>query len=326
MHRVDEVHVDLDRHLGHVKGRFERRVIMARVGEELELLELRVQRGGVGVAELARALVVGLEGVFTQRAIGAHQHGDERAVRQRVDLALCVGHVGIAHVGIVEHAERAVRAFADLTRGGENLFALGRKDVCLAAAQLVDAAAIGLELRLLGVETRKRLVGDGHDLAGFKRARAVQRDRRGKRLAAHALIEGIAHVLVAAAARVLHELRNAHVDLIAEREPVEQRLRALAELAGVGGHALGVGLERFELFVPFIVARKYVTQIPGELLGHLAAREDRLSVHRFTVLFSIFLTGSVRRLRSEPLLRPIITDGGGEYKRFSPPRSRQIRH
>ncbi len=125
MHRVDEIRVDLDRHLGHVKGRFERRIIMARVGEELELLELRVQRGGVGIAELARALVVGLEGVFAQRAVGAHQHGDERAVRQRVDLALCVGHVGITHVSIVEHAERAVRAFADLTRGGENLFALG---------------------------------------------------------------------------------------------------------------------------------------------------------------------------------------------------------
>lgn len=326
MHRVDEVRVDLDRHLGHVKGRFERRIVAARVGEELKLLELRVQRGGIGIAELARALVVGLEGVFAQRAVGAHQHGDERAVRQRVDLALCVRHVGIAHVGIVEHAERAVRAFADLTRGGENLFALGRKDVCLAAAQLVDAAAIGLELRLLGVEARKRLVGDGHDLARFKRARAVQRDCRRKRLAAHPLIERVAHILVAAAARVLHELRNAHVDLIAEREPVEQRLRALAELAGVGGHALGVGLERFELFVPLIVARKYVTQIPGELLGHLAAREDRLSVHRFTVLFSIFLTGPVRRLRSEPLLRPIITDGGGEYKRFSPPRSQQIRH
>ena len=326
MHRVDEIRVDLDRHLGHVKGRFERRIVAARVGEELELLELRVQRGGVGIAELARALVVGLEGVFAQRAIGAHQHGDERAVRQRVDLALCVGHVGIAHIGIVEHAERAVRAFADLARGGENLFALGRKDVCLAAAQLVDAAAIGLELRLLGIEARERFVRDRHDLARFKRARTVQRDRHGKRLAAHALIEGVAHVLIAAAARVLHELRNAHRDLIAEREPVEQRFRALAELAGVGGHALRICLERFELLAPLIVACKYVAQVPGELLGHLAAREDRLSVHRFTVLFSIFLTGSVRRPRSEPLLRPIITDGGGEYKRFSPPRSRQIRH
>ena len=258
MHRVDEVRVDLDRHLGHVKGRFERRVIMARVGEELELLELRVQRGGVGVAELARALVVGLEGVFAQRAIGAHQHGDERAVRQRVDLALCVGHVGIAHVGVVEHAVCAVGTLADLARGGEDLFALRREDVRLAAAQLVNVAAIGLELRLLGIEARERFVRDRHDLARFKRARAVQRDRRGKRLAAHALIEGIAHVLVAAAARVLHKLRNAHRDLIAEREPVEQRLRALAELAGVGGHALGICLERFELLVPLIIARKYV--------------------------------------------------------------------
>ena len=258
MHRVDEIRVDLDRHLGHVKGRLERGIIVARVGEELELLELRVQRGGVGVAELARALVVGLEGVFAQRAVGAHQHRDERAVRQLVGLALCVRHIGVAYIGIVEHTERVGGAFADLARGGEDLFALGRKDVRLAAAQLVNVAAIGLELRLLGVEARKRFVRDGHDLARFKRARAVQRNRRGKRLAAHALIEGIAHVLVAAAARVLHKLRNAHRDLIAEREPVEQRLRALAELAGVGGHALGVGLERFELLVPLIIARKYV--------------------------------------------------------------------
>ena len=61
MHRVDEVRIDLDRHLGHVEGRLERRIVAARVGEELELLELRVQRGGVGIAELARALVVALK-------------------------------------------------------------------------------------------------------------------------------------------------------------------------------------------------------------------------------------------------------------------------
>ena len=258
MHRVDEVGVHRRRHLGHVERGLERGVITARVGKELELLELRVERGGVGVAELARALVVCLEGVLAQRAVGAHHQRHERAVGQLVRLALAVGHVGIADVRVVEHAERAAGALADLAGSGKQLLALGREDVRLAAAQLIDVAAIGLKLRLFGVETRKRLIGDVHDLTCLKRACARKRDRRGKCLAAHPLIEGVAHVLIAAAACILHKLGHAHVELIAEREPCKQRLRALAELAGVGGHALGVGLERFELFVPLIIARKYV--------------------------------------------------------------------
>ena len=167
----------------------------------------------------------------------------------------------------------------------------------LAAAQLVDAAAIGLELRFFGVEARERLVGDVHDLARLKRACARECDRRGKCLAAHPLIEGVAHILIAAAACILHKLGHAHVDLIAEREPCKQRFGALAEPAGVGGHALGIGPERFELLAPRLVARKYVAQVPGELLGHLTAREDRLSVHKSTVLFSIF---TIFRTRPAP--------------------------
>ena len=184
----------------------------------------------------------------------------------------------------------------------------------LAAAQLIDIAAIGLELRLFGVETRKRFIGDVHDLARFKRARARKCDRRRKCLAAHALIEGVAHVLIAAAARILHELGRAHVDLVAKREPCKQGLRALAERTGEGSHALGIGLERLQLIVPRLVACKHVAQIPGELLGHLAARKDRLTVHRFTVLFS---KNSARLLRADLVLPPIIADESSEYKRFS---------
>ena len=184
----------------------------------------------------------------------------------------------------------------------------------LAAAQLIDVAAIGLELRLFGVETRKRFIGDVHDLARLKRARARKCDRRGKCLAAHPLIEGVAHVLIAAAACVLHKLGHTHVDLVAERKPVEQRLCALAESAGEGSHALGIGLERLQLIVPRLVACKHVAQIPDELLGHLAARKDRFSVHTVTVLFS---KNSARLLRADVVLPPIIADESSEYKRFS---------
>ena len=305
VHRVDEIGVHRRRHLGHVERGLERGVITARIGKELELLELCVKRGGIGVAEFARALVVGFEGVLAQRAVSARQQRHERAVGQLMRFALAVRHVGIADVRVVEHAERAAGALADLAGGGKQLLALGREDMCLAAAQLIDIAAIGLELRLFGVETRKRFIGDVHDLARFKRARARKCDRRRKCLAAHALIEGVAHVLIAAAARILHELGRAHVDLVAKREPCKQGLRALAERTGEGSHALGIGLERLQLIVPRLVACKHVAQIPGELLGHLAARKDRLTVHRFTVLFS---KNSARLLRADLVLPPIIAD------------------
>ena len=314
VHRVDEIGVHRRRHLGHVERGLERGIIVARVGEELELLELRVKRGGIGVAEFARALVVGLEGVLAQRAVGARQQRHERAVGQLMRFALAVRHVGIADVRVVEHAERAAGALADLAGGGKQLLALGREDMRLAAAQLIDVAAIGLELRLFGVETRKRFVRKRHDLARFERAGARECDRCGEGFAAHALIEGVAHILVAAAACVLHKLGHTHVDLVAERKPVEQRLCALAESADEGSHALRIGLERLQLIVPRLVACKHVAQIPGELLGHLAARKDRLTVHRFTVLFS---KNSARLLRADVVLPPIIADESSEYKRFS---------
>ena len=59
----------------------------------------------------------------------------------------------------------AVTLNSALARGGKQLLALGREDMRLAAAQLIDVAAIGLKLRLLGVETCKRFVRKRHDLA-----------------------------------------------------------------------------------------------------------------------------------------------------------------
>ncbi len=151
---------------------------MARIGKELELLELRVKRGGIGVAEFARALVVGLEGVLAQRAVGARQR-HERAVGQLMRFALAVRHVGIADVRVVEHTERAAGALADLAGGGEAASHSG-EDMRLAAAQLIDVAAISLKLRLFGVETRKRFVRKRHDLARFERAGARECDRCGE--------------------------------------------------------------------------------------------------------------------------------------------------
>ncbi len=120
--------------------------------------------------------------------------------------------------------------------------------------------------------------------------------RRRPPFAAHALIEGVAHILVAAAARILHELGHTHVELIAEREPCKQGLRALAERTGEGSQALGIGLERLQLLVPGLIACKHVAQIPSELFsGTFAARKDRLTVHRFTVLFSKFRPPSAGR-------------------------------
>ena len=54
-------------------------VVVAGVGEEAQLLELAVQRGGHGVLILAQRLVVGLEGTAAQLPVGLISMGTKVA-------------------------------------------------------------------------------------------------------------------------------------------------------------------------------------------------------------------------------------------------------
>lgn len=152
MNGLNEVHVHGHGHLGSVQRGLDGAVVMAGVGKEAQLLELTVQGGGNGVLILAQLLVIRLKGPAAQLPVGAGQQGDEGGVRQGMDVALAVGDIGEDLVGVAENAGDVLRSVGHFTGGGQQTLLGRRENVVPAAADLVQAAAIGLQLRLLCVE------------------------------------------------------------------------------------------------------------------------------------------------------------------------------
>ena len=224
-------------------------------------------------------MIIRLKRVLAERAVAAHQQRHERPVRQRVRRALRVRHVRERQIRVAEDTADLVRRVGHLTGGGEQLFALRGEDVRRAAAQLLEYAAVRLQLRLGGVEELQRILGDGHQLGRGKRGSARDGNIAARGLTAHVLIEAVAGVLVALAARVAEQLRQTDAQRVLQAHPRQQILRAAAERPAEGGDLLGHGGERVILRAPRLVAREDVPQIPGQLLRHLAARENFLCIH-----------------------------------------------
>jgi hypothetical protein len=81
VNRGNEVMIDLNGYLGTVERRLDRAVIFTRSCEEEELFELGVESGSHRVFELAEAVIIGLEDLFSEVDILALEHRNERAVR-----------------------------------------------------------------------------------------------------------------------------------------------------------------------------------------------------------------------------------------------------
>ena len=279
---LDEVHVHRHGDLGGVQGGLDGAVIVAGVGKEAQLLELAVQGGGDGVLVLAQLLVIGLEGPAAQLPVGAGQQGDEGGVRQGMDVALAVGDIGEDLVGVAENAGDVLGGVGHFTGGGQQTL-LGRgENVVLAAADLVQAAAIRLQLRLLGVEPVQRLIGNGHDLRRCEGGGAGDGHIYVHGLAADILIEAVAGILVALAAGVAHEHAEPQLDLVLQPEPGQQILGTAGQSALKGGNFGGEFLHGLVFRHPRLIAFKHILQVPGHLLRNLAALGNALIGHRIT--------------------------------------------
>ena len=148
-----------------------------------------------------------------------------------------------------------------------------------AAADLVQAAAVGLQLRLHGVEQVQCVLRNGHYLGGAVRGGACDGDVGAHGLAAHILIVVVAGVLIALAARVAVETAQAGAYLVVKAEGFKQRFGALAELALKSRDAGGHFLERFVLGKPCLVALKHVLEVPSEFLRDFTALGDNVLCH-----------------------------------------------
>ena len=264
MDRFDQVVIDRCRHLGIVQRGSQRVLVFPRVREEFELLELAVQRRSHRIFVLAQAVVVGIEDLLPEVAVRAFEQRNKAAVGQRMDVSVLIGHVRKTQLGVAQRGADVVGCAADLPGHGQDLFALGRKDMRSFAAQLVQAPSIFFERRLLRIEAVQRLLGDGHDLGPRKGAGAGQADQRTHRLAAHRLEMAVCSVDVTAQTRVAVDPARQKLDLILQAEPFQKSGSAFTELAGKGSDLLFVGADLFKAFLPGGFIGKNMADVPGE--------------------------------------------------------------
>ena len=152
----------------------------------------------------------------------------------------------------------------------------------LAAADLVQAAAIGLQLRLLCVEPVQGLLGNGHDLGGGKGGGAGDGHIHVHGLAPDVLIKAVAGVLVALAAGITHEHAQPQLDLVLQPEPGQQIPGAAGQGALKGGDFGGERLHGLVFRHPGLVADEHVLQVPGHLLRNFTALGNSLIGHKIT--------------------------------------------
>ena len=149
----------------------------------------------------------------------------------------------------------------------------------LAAADLIQAAAVGLQLRLGGVEQIQGILRDLHDLRGGEGGGAGDGHQRAHGFAAHILIEAVAGVLVALAAGVAIQAAQPLLHLILEPEPCQQVLGTAAQRATEGGDLLREGLQGLIFLIPRLIAFIQVLQVPCVFLRNLTALGDGLVCH-----------------------------------------------
>ena len=286
VHGVDEVVVDLHRHLGFVERGVQGGFIVTGVRKELQLLHLRAQHRGGGVAELAVCAVERAERRLAQRAVLRLHVGDVGAVRERVRLALAVHRVREREIGVVEHGEDVVRRLGKLAGGGEQRFALRGKRVGLLAALARDDQAVMLERGLLAEEGVDRFIRDGEQLRRLEGEGLAHVHQEILRLGAHGLVIGVAGVLVRAAERIVDEFVAGRVDGVDRAQEAEQAGGAFAKASFVGSGVRHKAAHRLQLFIPRLVGGVHIGDGPSELRIDLAAGRNGFC-HDTSLLFII---------------------------------------
>ena len=238
VNRLNEVLVNRSGDIGGVQRRFEGRVVLPCLGEELQLLVLGVEDGGSGGLEAGQSAVKIFVGALTQHPVAALLQADEGSLGQRMLVSLGVHGVGEFQVCIGKGAVDGIGRLRHFARRCQQLFLCGGKGVRLAAAQVGQVAAVTLQLGAIRVELRQLLVGNRHDLRGIKAARRTQRHHNAHKLSGHCLVGGVPGILVRPAHAVVAQQLSLGVNLLHGFQISAQRFAALTQTSREGSQGL----------------------------------------------------------------------------------------
>ena len=261
--RGDEVVVDLG---GHILPRHGHRTggrVIAGGGLGGGSLDGTGVGRGEGVDMLAVALIVAVEGVFSQGAVRAHLQRHKVGAGDLDGLAAAVLDGIKQQVGVLQIVVDLGRRRHDLAEAGQQLFFRLSQGVGLAAQQILEVEFVVCDGGIVD-DGGQRLLGQGQDLRLGKGQRGGHLDVLAADAGVHALGLVVAGVLVMALGCVAVEALDlaAHfggsVEVCANRDGIGQ-------LTGEGRQAFNVRVEAVQRGLPRGVALEHRSQVPLEL-------------------------------------------------------------
>ncbi len=265
------MHVHGGRDVGSVEGRRERRVVVARFGEELVRLHLPVERCAERAAETAQRAE---ERRHHLLAIVAVRHAPVDAEVRRIEpdaLAVAERDRRIREIGVGENAEDIARRARHHRGTRDDPLLRFRARVGGAPDDVVQIQAVGLQPRFRRDEPIDGCPIDLQDLGLDEGRLGPERGADLRHLLLHALIGADARVLVGHHARVDIDAREVLREAAREFQRVGELLRRAAERAFVRGDLWKLGDERVLRGAPRLVGRVDLRQVPLVLVGNLAA-------------------------------------------------------
>ena len=206
--------------------------------------------------------------------------------------ALGVGHVGEAHVGVVEGVENPAGAAEDLAAGGEQGFLGGREDVVAALAGLVQVAAVFPEIRDLGEEARQGFILQGDQLGTLPGHGAAELHQEAEAAALQGLVGGIGGILVGLHGGVEVQPTEPAAGVLHGVQVGQKGLAALTQAALIALQDTGQALAGSQLLLPGLVRGEQILHGPADAL-----------VQFVSIGNAVFHDGNLRKINGISLRR-----------------------
>ena len=263
---VDEVVIHGNGDLRPVESGVEGGFVIPCAGVENEALYLRIEERRRGVLELREGVVEALERGLADLGIGVFHEGDEGALGDYELAAVLIMDGGEFDVRIAECGGRLAGGARHLTgKRKDPLLRIG-KGMGLERAQTGELPLVEPELGLGREELFQLLIGDGDELRSGEGIRRADGDVKVHYFPLHALIEGVAGILVGLAHGVIAEALDLDLELVAELQILIDGLRALAQPAAERRDLGGIDLGGLKSLFPCLVGGEKILGSPCVLL------------------------------------------------------------
>ena len=280
----DQVVIHSRGNVGGIQGSIQSVVILSGIGKELQLLVLGIEQSGSGVLEPGKAVIEIFVSAAAQHPVLAFFQAHKGALGQRMPVSFPIHGIGERDIRIGEGAIDGIRSLGHLSCGSQQTFFLGRKGVCLPAAQIRQVTAVALQFRAGGIEALQSLLVDCHNLRSSKAGSCRQRHHSRHIFTGHSLGVGVPGIFIRAAEAIVAQPIRLYIHLLNLLQVLIQRLGAFCQAAFVGCHCGAGLLQGGQFLFPCLIGHKQVFNRPLVLSGNFASGRNFLYLFHNDIL------------------------------------------